>query len=94
MKKLRSIFNGWYNYLFPDADTEKLAKERATICGGCIHSRVSLVEIVKDRRNPKISGRHCEICMCPLATKIRSWEESCALDVPKWNGKVRKNYTR
>jgi len=89
MKKILSIIHGWWNYMFPNKETERMAAERATICGNCIHKRMSFTDIIKDRRNPQISGRHCEICLCPLATKIRSWEESCALDEPKWNARVK-----
>ena len=63
-QKLRSIAEGWKNYLWPSTEVEVKAYERGRICAGCDHNR----------RN------FCSICHCFLGAKIRSGAEKCPLN--------------
>tara|TARA_R110002167_G_scaffold81296_2_gene222673 strand:+ start:10585 stop:10833 length:249 start_codon:yes stop_codon:yes gene_type:complete len=82
MSKLKNIINGWANYIWPNIETEKLAKARAKICAGCIHSVKAKYEILKDDRIEEVKNHICDMCLCPLSAKLRSKEETCPLD--KW----------
>ena len=83
VNKLNSIFHGWKNYAFPDASVEKLAKERAEVCGKCDSAVYGTYEkLMKDFSLKEVQGMKCNECGCPLSTKLRSVEEECPLK--KW----------
>lgn len=87
MKKLISIISGWWNYIFQKDEVEIIASQRAKICGRCPHLTRSFFDVIHDDNNPDISGMECNICGCPIATKIRSLFEECADETPRW-GKI------
>lgn len=62
MSRLSEIFKGWKNYVFPNPDIEKLAKERMEICVGC--------EFLSNRNS-------CELCGCYMPAKVRSPKSHC-----------------
>lgn len=90
LKWISNVIRGWWNYFFYDDEIELIATERAFHCGGCPHAKTGGVISAKDHRIPWISGKHCDLCGCPLPAKLRSMEESCELDEPKWEGVVLK----
>jgi len=68
---MKEILDGWMKVLIEDEETEKLSKERMTICNSCpFKSKIIGVEV-------------CSRCNCPLIAKTRSKDSSC----PKgfWN---------
>jgi len=38
MTKIKQIYSGWKNFIFPNKEVEAIAKVRAKICAGCVHS--------------------------------------------------------
>ena len=76
-KKIGSIFTGWFYLAFKRDKVEDMANRRAKICAKCPYAKFSNIDIVFDRRIPSISGKHCQICGCPLSTKLRSAFEDC-----------------
>ena len=58
---LRQVAAGWWYTLFPDKQVERLASERASVCGPCPHN----------------TGSKCGLCGCPLQAKMRSPSASC-----------------
>ena len=64
MSKLSEIINGWGNSFFPDPLYEKLATERATICGECPFLKLKSV---------------CGKCGCPIISKVRSLNSHCPM---------------
>lgn len=76
-KKLVSIYKGWKNYTFENIEIERIAKKRASICANCPESIKGYSEIIKDGRIENISGMKCNLCECPLPTKLRSIDENC-----------------
>lgn len=63
MSKLKEIYDGWKNYIFPNPEIESMAKYRASICSECEHLVLGV----------------CSICGCPSAGKIRSPESQCPI---------------
>ena len=61
--KLKSIYDGWKHLIWPDAETERIAKERAVMCADCKHSKLSW----------------CNQCGCYIPAKIRSLNEKCPI---------------
>lgn len=86
--KFINIIRGWWNYFFYDKNIEDIAIKRASHCSSCPHAKTGGIISAKDYRIPSISGKHCELCGCPLAAKLRSPEESCEMDEPKWGGVI------
>lgn len=76
-KKLRSIFTGWFYLAFKRDKVEDMANRRAKICVKCPYAKFSNIDVVWDKRIPSISGKHCQICGCPLPSKLRSAFEDC-----------------
>jgi hypothetical protein len=82
MSKIENILNGWQNFIAKSEVTEKLAKERATICAGCDSNvKSKLLIFVKDSLK-EVEGYKCKECECPSSFKIRSIKEKCPLN--KW----------
>jgi len=81
MSKAREIFDGWAAYLelMKDTVSEKIAEERATICGSCPFAvEGNLIKILmKDETHKQIQGYKCSKCGCPLSTKVRSITSQC-----------------
>jgi hypothetical protein len=74
---LDNILNGWKNYFDKNEVTEKIAEQRAEICGRCPFAiNKKLLIFVKDDLK-EIEGMACERCSCPLSAKIRSKNETC-----------------
>ena len=82
LKKVRSIFTGWFYLAFKRDKVEDMANRRAKICAKCPYAKFSNIDVVWDKRIPSISGKHCQICGCSLPAKLRSAFESCPDD--KW----------
>lgn len=80
--KLSSIISGWKNYLWKNVEVERLAAKRAMKCAGCDHAIESKYEVLHDHKLKEIQGMVCDMCLCPLSTKLRSEKESCPLE--KW----------
>jgi len=68
MAELEEIYSGWKNYIFPNKETEELAKKRISICFSCT--------------NYKQKINRCNICGCFMPAKVRSINSSCPLK--KW----------
>lgn len=71
--KAIDIIKAWGNYIFPDAEIEKVAKERAEVCSACDYARPSRVlnVFIKDK-NQKVQGYKCTACPgCPISAKTR-----------------------
>lgn len=86
LKKLRSIVNGYSNYLFPSKLIEELAHERAKICSTCEHCvEKKVFKVLNDKENKTIEGAGCGLCGCPLSAKVRSVFESCADNPKRWS---------
>lgn len=81
--KLHRIINGWSNYLSKDAKVEDMATERAKVCSGCefaVHGTYE--KLMPDYSIKEVQGMKCEVCGCPLSTKLRSVDENCPKN--KW----------
>lgn len=78
MKKLTAILKGWENYIFPDEQTEIIAKERAFVCAACpLAVKGSYQKLMPDFSLSKVQGMKCSQCRCPLSTLLRQNEEIC-----------------
>lgn len=88
MSKAREILDGWLYYMNLKSMTtveEKIAEDRAKICGTCPSAIESdLLEVtMPDGELKQIQGRKCEKCGCPLSTKVRSITSQCPLKLWK-----------
>jgi hypothetical protein len=64
LSKTKAILSGLKNYVFPTPESEKIAVERANVCGGCEYN-------VNDK---------CSLCGgCFLVLKVRSKNNGCPL---------------
>ena len=82
MSKLNDIVSGWSNYLWESKEVNEMAKERAVDCSDCEHAiKTKLLSFVDDDVK-EIEGMACNLCMCPLSSKLRSPESKC--DAGKW----------
>lgn len=73
MSKLNSIITGWSRYIWKDQNAEQRAKAKAEICAKCDQSKLSLYSsLLKDNSLKKVKGMICDVCKCPLSTKLRS----------------------
>lgn len=79
MSKLKNIIDGWKNYVFEDKDAKKLAESRAIKCAQCSMSVHGMVAEFLDDEVKQIKGMKCDVCDCPLSTKLRAREEVCPL---------------
>ncbi len=61
MSKFKEIINGWSNVIWEKPEVEKIAMDRAVICGNC----------------PENINNVCNICKCPLISKTRSEYSRC-----------------
>lgn len=84
LSKSKNIFEGWKNYLTDDEMANKLALERSKHCSICQHAEFKkhLLNIKDDIH--VIEGYVCSLCHCPLSAKLRSTDEKCTDNPPKW----------
>lgn len=61
MSKFKEITNGFKNLIWENPRVEKIAMDRAVICGTC---------------DKNINGK-CQLCGCILVAKIRSEYSKC-----------------
>ena len=71
------ILNGWKNYAIKSEVVEKVAEERAEICGRCPFAQEKLLLIFVKDDFKEVEGMACTRCDCPLSMKIRSINENC-----------------
>lgn len=67
---LNEIYNGWKNYIFPNKETEELAKKRISIC-----TNKKLCDKLSKRKT-------CNICGCFMPAKVRNPKSRCPIN--KW----------
>lgn len=71
------IGSGWYNYLNPQDEIEKIAKERAKHCNSCPErKKETYLRFIKDDIKTA-KGHLCKLCGCPLSMKVRSLKSNC-----------------
>lgn len=81
MSKIKSVINGWVSFFKGDYTPEQWS--RAMICKCCPEAVVGTYEkFMPDESLREIQGLKCNICKCPLSTKLRSEKEVCPLK--KW----------
>lgn len=61
---LEEIYTGWKNYVFPNKQTEELAKKRIKTCLNC-------QKLTKKKT--------CGICGCFMPAKVRNPQSSCPI---------------
>jgi predicted PP-loop superfamily ATPase len=71
------ILNGWKNYIDKSEVVEKVAEQRAEICGRCPFAEEKLLLIFVKDNFKEVEGMACNRCECPLSMKIRSINEKC-----------------
>ena len=81
MAQISNILEGWGRYLKGSAS--ELEKKRAEICKACPKAVIgSYEQLLPDFELKTVQGLKCDICKCPLSTKLRSKNETCPLN--KW----------
>ncbi len=79
MIKIKEIYEGWRNNLFPpEAMKEQIAQvsaERLAICEACEHHS-------KNHNKPMRPDAHCVSCGCTLSAKSKCL--SCSCPISKW----------
>jgi len=75
-------FEGKRNFENPTDEFEQLAKQRATICGGCRYFRKEPIPFlrIEETRVPELSEMACGKCGCELSYKTRQDIKKCS----KW----------
>lgn len=87
---LIDIITGWKNYLTDDDVAKEIAIERSKKCAGCKHAVPSGVifqsmgDTIKE-----IQGFKCDLCDCPLSTKLRAPDAKC--DAGLWQTQHNEN---
>jgi hypothetical protein len=83
---LKNIILGWTNLILPNQASETEAKLRAESCAHCEHAILSpgIYRIVVDNRTAEVRGMYCELCGCPLSAKVRSKDDYCPNNPPRW----------
>lgn len=77
--KIKSLLNGWKNFLDKSEVAEEMAESRAKHCLDCVHNRKTILTAFIDDDLVKIRGRACMKCKCPLSAKLRSINENCPI---------------
>lgn len=81
MGQISNIKDGWVSFL--KKETAEEAKRRASICQECPHAVVGTYEkFMPDNSLKEIQGLKCDVCECPLSTKLRAKDAHCPLG--KW----------
>jgi len=73
--KIINIIQGWAAYFMNEKS--KLAIERAAICKNCDKAVCGTYEKILNDSIKEIQGLKCNVCGCPLSTKLRSQNEVC-----------------
>jgi hypothetical protein len=75
----KAIASGWKNYIFKSESIEELAKTRAKVCSECpnINTNYMFKKILPDKSLENIQGTACNLCGCPLSSKLRQVLENC-----------------
>lgn len=82
-----AIVQGWKNVTFPSETFEKLATERAKICSACPHANTEFKFkkfTPKKEKVEEIKGLGCDICGCPLSSKVRQVMTKCPDKPARW----------
>ncbi len=82
INKLDRIVKGWKNAIWTDVEVEHVAAKRAMQCACCEHAVEGKFEVIKEKKIEELKGMICNLCLCPLTTKLRSPEETCPKN--KW----------
>ena len=83
MNKIVSISKAWRAY-FKD-ETSILVRERSEICQACPSAVVGTFEkFMPDKSLKNIQGLKCDVCHCPLSTKLRSKDQNESCPKGKW----------
>ena len=80
--RLGQIVSGWSNYLWDSKEAKELAVKRAVFCAKWEHGQKMKVLEFLDDDVKEIVAMACELCKCPLSTKLRSPDSKC--DLGKW----------
>ena len=81
MGQISKILDGWGRYF--KGSVSDLEKERAKVCEECPEAVVGSYEkLLPDYSLKVVQGLKCNICHCPLSTKLRAKNEKCPLG--KW----------
>lgn len=79
---VKNIYAGWIALLTNDPQARKLAEERAPHCAKCDHAVFKEhLAIIKDEVKA-VEGYVCDLCSCPLSTKLRAPDSKC--DAGNW----------
>lgn len=79
--KINNIIQGWKTYL--KGETSEEAIKRSKACRECPEAVFGSYEVfMTDKTLKEVSGLKCNVCKCPLSTKLRSKNEKCPLN--KW----------
>lgn len=77
------IIQAWSTYL--KNETSDIAVERSKHCVDCPEAVVGTFEkFMPDKTLQEIEGLKCNICKCPLSTKLRSEDASEKCPLKKW----------
>lgn len=89
LNKLKEIYDGWKNDIFPTDDILDMAESRANICAGCPlnvnnvcskkKSGVAVKSFIDNKGNQIIEGQTYKGCGCPLDKKTKSETSKCPL---------------
>lgn len=73
---------GKLNFDVPTENVERLAKDRAFVCGYCSKNVPEPIEElqVSDELIPEISNRMCDACGCSLPYLLRQNIKNCKLN--------------
>jgi len=85
VRTLGAILIGFKNLAFESTYAENKAKERALICSKCPHANPEhpfKKWIPEEKKIELIKGLGCDICGCPLSSKLRQSLEKCPEE--KW----------
>jgi flavoprotein len=80
IKTYGAILQGWKEFIWPSKKIEEQARERAKICAQCPHANPEHPFkrwIPEENRIEMIKGLGCDICGCPLSSKLRQVLEGC-----------------
>ena len=81
MGQIFNIGKSWISYIKGETNLKTLG--RATICKKCPNAIIGTYEkFMPDETLKEIQGLKCNLCKCPLSTKLRSKKEKCPIG--KW----------
>lgn len=72
MASVKTILQGWKNFIDKPDVIEAVASKRAAVCATCPDAKHGKVlAFIKDNLK-EIEGHYCDVCKCPLSAKVRS----------------------